>query len=379
MELLTHRYRNLGVLAVVILTQLVLLGYQVRTRGEIRLVRVWAVTAVTPVARVAEAVRSGVGRVLDRYLLLVGVEEENRRLRKELDDMKLETWRLESALGTARRAESVELYRAQSPSKTVAARVIGAGTGSRSDVVFIDRGSASGVTRGMAVITPEGIVGRVSAAYPTASQVVLLTDPTFAAGVVSQRTHVYGTLKGQGTKLCLVDYVQNNEVVEEGEWFYTTGDDRVFPKGLPVGVVRGTRESKMMKQILVEPAGLKNGLEEVLVVIEGVHVPIPEAEDTAPDKLLPPPPPEISENSASSPEPPAVQRGTDADRLLDHYRRVGEAQGHVFGEGLPGSAPPDFNHRENATEPVSGATPVPGSLDRDPSDGDSSGTGLSAP
>ena len=50
----------------------------------------------------------------------------------------------------------------------------------------------------MAVITPDGIVGKVVDAYPTASLVLLITDPTFAAGVISQKNRVHGTLKGQG-------------------------------------------------------------------------------------------------------------------------------------------------------------------------------------
>ena len=54
-------------------------------------------------------------------------------------------------------------------------------------MVFVDRGSGSGVEKGMAVVTPDGIVGKVIAAYPTASEVMLITDPDFAAGVVSQK------------------------------------------------------------------------------------------------------------------------------------------------------------------------------------------------
>ena len=52
----------------------------------------------------------------------------------------------------------------------------------------------------MAVITPDGIVGKVIAAYPTASLVLLITDSGFAAGVISQKNRVRGTLKGQGTR-----------------------------------------------------------------------------------------------------------------------------------------------------------------------------------
>ena len=123
----------------------------------------------------------------------------------------------------------------------IAARVIGTATGASTSAVFVDRGSTSGVEKGMAVVTPDGIVGKVLAAYPTASQVLLVTDPGFAAGVVSQKNHVHGILKGLGHGNCRVDYVQNEEKVETGEWFYTSGDDRIFPKGMPVGKVTVAR------------------------------------------------------------------------------------------------------------------------------------------
>jgi rod shape-determining protein MreC len=137
--------------------------------------------------------------------------------------------------------------------------VIGNGTGANSKVVFVDRGSTSGVESGMAVVTPDGIVGKVVDAYPTASLVMLITDPTFAAGVISQKNDVHGTLKGQGHAECLVDYVQNEERVDVGEWFYTSGDDRIFPKGFPVGQVAAVQNGKMFKEIYVTPSGMQGG------------------------------------------------------------------------------------------------------------------------
>jgi rod shape-determining protein MreC len=137
-----------------------------------------------------------------------------------------------------------------------------------------------------------------------------------------------------------VDYIQNEEKVEKGEWFFTSGDDRVFPKGLPVGQATAVRQGKRTKDVFIAPSGLQGGFEEVLVVLEGVHQPIPEATQTAATlHMLPPPPLDLDSPSVG----PNTDLGTDADRLLDRYKRIGEAQGHVFGEGLPGSKPPDFN------------------------------------
>ena len=348
MEFLLNRYRNLTVLLVVILAQLVLLAYQVKSNGEVRLIRVWAVSAVTPLARVIEAGRSSTVHFFHDYFILLNVREKNQRIKADLDRTKMENQYLRTELSTADRVQSLAIFQQQSPSKTIAAHVIGNTTGVGAKVVIIDRGTGSGVQKGMAVITPDGIVGKVTGAYPTASYVLLITDPSFAAGVISQKNRVHGTLKGQGYSTVIVDYVQNEQKVEPGEQFFTSGDDRIFPKGLPVGEATVVRNGKSYKEIFVTPSGLQNGLEEVLIVVEGVHVPIPEAPAASQPVHLQDAPPVESSSTDVAP----VQSGalsTDADRLVDQYRRIGEAEKHVYGQN--GGTAPNYNINLNAQPP----------------------------
>ena len=353
MEFLLNRYRNLTVLLVAILAQLVLLAYQVKSNGEVRLIRVWAVSAVTPLARVLEAGRSGTVHFFRDYFVLLNVREENQRMHADLDRTKIENQYLRAELSTADRARALSIFQQQSPSKTIAAHVIGNTTGVGAKVVIVDRGTASGIQKGMAVITPDGIVGKVTGAYPTASYVLLITDPSFAAGVLSQTNRVHGTLKGQGFSTVIVDYVQNEQKVEPGERFFTSGDDRIFPKGLPVGEVTVVRPGKSYKEIFVTPSGLQNGLEEVLIVVEGVHVPIPETTSSSqPIHLQEAPPPD------ASPDALPAQSGsfaTDADRMVDHYRKIGEAEKHIYGQSAGGA--PNYNINLNAQPPD--APPMP--------------------
>jgi hypothetical protein len=169
-----------------------------------------------------------------------------------------------------------------------------------------------------------------------------ITDPTFAAGVISQKNRVHGTLKGQGHAECLVDYVQNEERVDVGEWFYTSGDDRIFPKGFPVGQVAAVQNGKTFKEIYVTPSGMQGGAEEVLIVLQGVHQEVPAGELAAPGYRIQPLPPEaVSQTPQGAPEPGTL--ATDADRLRAIYKQAGADQKHVFGEGVPGSKPPDFS------------------------------------
>src|ERR1700722_15537854 len=252
MDFFLSRYRHLTVLLIVITAQLVLIAYQVKTNKDIPLIRVWAVTAVTPVETGLEFVRRYTWGFVEDYFVLLGVRSKNEELRRENGQLKIENNYLKSELSTADRATALSVFEARSPSKTVAAVVIGNGTGANSKVVFVDRGSSSGIQDGMAVVTPDGIVGKVVASYPYASLVLLITDANFAAGVISQKNRVHGTLKGQGHDgAVIVDYVQNEETVEAGEWFFTSGDDRIFPKGFPVGPATTVRNGASVKEIYV--------------------------------------------------------------------------------------------------------------------------------
>jgi rod shape-determining protein MreC len=351
MESLLNRYRNITVLLLVVAAQLILLAVQVKNDRDIHFIRVWTVTAVTPFARVVEALRGGSTGFLRNYVLLHDVNAENRQLREEVGRLKMDNIFLRNQLSQADRAQALKLFQTHTQSKTLAASIIGAGAASGSKVVYVDRGSVEGVQRGMAVVTPDGIVGKVIASYPVASEVLLVTDPDFAAGVVSQKNQTRGTLKGQGNGPCKVDYVPIEEKVEVGEWFYTSGDDRIFPRGFPVGVVTAVREAQPYKEILVDPSGLQRGLEDVLIILSGVHEEIPETPPGNQPVYVAPPPPEAVRSSAAA-QGTAAAAGdtavaaapsTEADRLRAHYKAVGDAQNHVFGEGLPGSKPPNFN------------------------------------
>ncbi|MFZ0593731.1 MAG: rod shape-determining protein MreC [Bryobacteraceae bacterium] len=352
-ETILSRYRNLIILAMVVVAQLLLLAWQVRTNQDVRLIRVWAVTAVTPMAGVIEAVRRNTIGFLEDYFILLDVREQNRKLRAENSRLKMDNVYYRNQLQTADRARILSVFQEQTPSKTVAARIIGNTTASSAQAVFIDRGSTSGIEDGMAVVTPDGIVGKVVAVYPLAAQVLLVTDPTFAVGVESQKGHIHGTLQCNGSN-CTVDFIQNEEKVAQGEWFYTSGEDRIFPKGFPVGTVSSIKPGQFMKEIHLGLSGSPGAADEVLVILEGVHQQIP---TTPPEqhmaKALPPPPPE---NASTDQQAPKLS--TEADSIKQKYLEVGKAQNHEF--GAVGSNIPNFNQNQASPPAAPTGQAVPG-------------------
>lgn len=357
MDSLLNRYRNITVLLLVIVGQLVLLAVQVKNDQDVRFIRVWTITAVTPFARIVEGIRGGGESIFSNYIRLHDEDAENRRLRDEVGRLKMDNIFLRNQLSEADRVKALQMFQAETQSKTIGARVIGVGAAGSAKMVYVDRGSAAGVQRGMGVVTPDGIVGKVIAAYPTASQVLLVTDQDFAAGVVSQKNQAHGDLKGTGKDYCIVDYVPVSEKVDVGEWFYTSGEDRVFPRGFPVGVVKEVKDSQPFKEIIVDPSGPRRGLEDVLIILNGVHQEIPSTPPTDQSVYIaPPPPPSPGEDAAVG---STGATGTAADKLRARYKAIGDAQNHVFGEGLPGSKPPNFNLALPATGATAGAASEP--------------------
>lgn len=314
MDFILSRYRNLSVLLAVIAVQLLLLAYQVKSNQDVRLIRVWTVAAVTPLARLVEGVRAGTVGFFRDYFILLKAREENHRLKDELTKLRLENEFLKTELATADRAAAMDAFVKRNGTRTTGARVIGNASGANSRVVFVDRGSDSGVQPGMAVISPEGIVGKVVSVFRNASQVMLVTDASFAAGVVSEKYRVHGTLKGQGHGTVIVDYVPAELQVDVGEKFFTSGDDRIFPRGMPVGEVKMVKQGRSYKEIFVTPYGFQNGLDEVLIVLEGVHRIIPESQNITYHMQ-----PKVGEESPSQPGG-AKTLMTDADRLRLKYK-----------------------------------------------------------
>ena len=340
METLFSRYRNLTVLLVVVVSQLLYLAYQVKTNRDERLIRVWAVTAVTPMAGVVEGVRRNTIGFLQDYFILLDVREQNRHLKTDNDKLRMENVYFRNQLATAQNAQALSQFQSQIPSRTVAARVIGNSTVATAKAVFIDRGSTSNIENGMAVVTPEGIVGKVSAVYPLVSQVLLVTDPTFKVGIESQKDHVHGVLNC-GSGKCDVEQIQNEDKINVGEWFFTSGEDRIFPKGFPVGMVTSAEAGQGMKDVKLNLSGAPGGVEEVLVVLQGVHqkIPITPVVMQATDQMLPSPIPESSSDGQTVPKPQ-----TEADKILQKYGDIGKQQNHAY--GAYGSALPNFNVKD---------------------------------
>ena len=285
METILGRFRNLIVLAAILFAQIVGLAVQVKRpaqQGDTRLIRVWAAAAITPIEKAIVNTQNLFYNSWHNYVYLRGVRRENRELRAQLDQMKLEQVRLREDAEMARRIQSLLAFKEQHIDSTVAAQVIGTSGSDQSRVLYIDKGSSDGLRTDMAVITPNGIVGKIVQVFPDSAQVLPINDQLSGVGVMLQNTRLQGILRGATNGATTIQYVMADERVVPGEDIVTSGGDRVFPKGLPVGkVVEVTPGKDLFLNIRVQPSSQLDHLEEVLVVTKITEQP-PDVKDLAP-------------------------------------------------------------------------------------------------
>ncbi|PYU26138.1 MAG: rod shape-determining protein MreC [Acidobacteria bacterium] len=297
--------------------QILLLALQIRRGQQVRLIRVWAIESVSPLGRGAAWSVDGVRGLWNSYVALRHLREEDDQLRTEVGALRMHNAQLESRAAEADRLAGLLGFRdAHAEVQMLAARVIGASPDPSSHMVFISRGSRDGVRRDMGVITPEGVVGKVFAVYPDTSQVLLLTDKESGVGALLGESRAQGPVRGTGEPLLGLEYINNDIKVEPGERILTSGQDRIFPKDLPVGTVtqvQPDRHSPFLK-ISVKPTARLDGLEEVLVLLTRQEfafrkdgeksVPVPVAPATSPKPAAPVTPPKPA--APLSPPKPAA-------------------------------------------------------------------------
>ncbi|HEX9120604.1 MAG TPA: rod shape-determining protein MreC [Terriglobales bacterium] len=281
MENIINRHRNLTILAAVLFAQILGLAVQVKRgtdQGTSRLIRIWAVSAITPIEKGVGHTSRWFADTWHNYLYLRGVRSQNRELRGEIEHMRLEQVRMSEDAGQARRLQSLLGFREEFISQTMPAQVISTTGSEFSRGVFIDKGSRDGIKADMPVITPDGIVGKVFRVYPTSSLVLEINDSSSGAGVILEKSRLQGILKGSPTGQTFVANIMADEKIEPGERILTSGGDRVYPKGMAVGTVSRVNPAGTFLNVEVKPSAQLNRLEEVLVITKIVEK-APEAND----------------------------------------------------------------------------------------------------
>lgn len=262
------RHTSFFVLVAVLLGQLILLSVQVTRDQKVKLISVWAATVFSPFEQGLHNVVVGTTEACSAVEDLWAYKQANQNLGSELVAARARILELSEKAAEVDRLKALLDFRTRSPYRSLAAEVIAASPEDGSRTIVINRGENAGLKVNLPVVTPAGVVGKVVAVYRHTAEVLLITDPSCAAGCMLEKSRLQGILMGAGQDQCDLHYVMDGEKVPDGEAVLTSGLDGIYPKGLLVGYVVHTKKGNIYKQIDIRPAASLNRLENVLVLFK---------------------------------------------------------------------------------------------------------------
>ena len=190
--------------------------------------------------------------------------EENRKLLNSIASLREtqhENVRLRKLL------QFEEKYSIQS----IVARVIAKDVSTEFRSIRINRGEAAGIRKNMAVVTDEGIVGRVLRTTQYTSDIVTILDLLSAVDAIVERSRARGVVEGLTDTFCQLKYVLRTDDIQPGDILISSGLGNIFPKGVSVGTVSQVHRKPfgISQEVEVSPSVDFSKLEEVLVVLNG--------------------------------------------------------------------------------------------------------------
>ena len=221
-----------------------------------------------PLHMAAQTTTNWIDEIQNSYSMLAGYKAENEKLRERIQQLEVERNQLLEAQATNQRLQKLLEFRSHLPSVVVTASIIANSGSSWFKSCLLDKGSADGVHKGMAVVTPLGVVGQVVAVTARTAKVLLLTDANNGVDVLVQRTRARGIVSGSLDNGTILKYVKRSEDIQEGDRLVTSGFDGIFPKSIVVGTVTKVRKQTLglFQHIEVMPAVNLGRTEEVLIV-----------------------------------------------------------------------------------------------------------------
>jgi rod shape-determining protein MreC len=234
----------------------------------------------SPCQKAATLVFKTVRGTFQQYVFLVNLENENKVLKRKIAELQEENHEIKEMKLANERLRQLLHFREKNSPSMIGAEVIGQDPSSWFKSVTIDKGEKDGVQKGMAVVSPAGVIGRILKAAPHYAIVLLITDYNSAVDSIIQRTRAKAIVEGKGENRCQLKYLLRTEEVAVGDVVVTSGLGGNFPKGLMVGEIKKVDKKGhgVFQYAELVPSADLTQLEEVFVVMEPLPSPQPREE-----------------------------------------------------------------------------------------------------
>ena len=266
MPAIVVRHASFFVLLVVLVAQLLLLSVQITRNQNVKLIHIWAGTVFGPFERGFHDVLVTPTEAWKALHDLWADQREAQNLGVQLVEARARIRELSEQAAEADHLRALLNFKNRLPYRTQAAEVIASSPGEGSTSVSINRGADAGLTPDLPVVTPEGVVGKITIVFPHTAQVLLITDSSSGLGGMLRSSRTQGILKGDVQNQCDLRYIMDDEKVQVGDEVLTSGLDQIYPKGLLAGYVVSVKDGNIYKNIKVKPAASLNRLEDVLIL-----------------------------------------------------------------------------------------------------------------
>jgi rod shape-determining protein MreC len=275
---LSRRYAILTFIIFLLLFALILMSLRVKQRKGMNFFDALLMELTSPFQKGSTFVIKTIHGVFQNYIILIHLQRENVMLKQKIAELQKDNSQMKEMAIANERLQKLLHFREKISPSAIAAEVIGQDPSSWFKSVTINKGEEDGVKKGMAVISPEGVVGQILKTGPYHSTVLLMTDYNSALDSIIQRARAKAIVEGIGENRCQLKYLLRSEDVTKGDAVVTSGLGGNFPKGLMVGEIRKVekREHGIFQYAELVPSVDLTKLEEVLVIAES---PPPQQED----------------------------------------------------------------------------------------------------
>jgi rod shape-determining protein MreC len=277
--------------------------------------------------------------IWQNFIDLRHTREQNHELQQTIDRLRLEQAALLEDARQGERLQALLDFQQKYIYKTIAAQAIGSSGSDQSRVFYIDKGADYKIERDMAVITSDGIVGKVRDVFPHSAQVLPINDQSSGAGVILETTRIRGILRGNAAGQPQIVGLLADQRIQKGEKVLTAGGDLIFPRGLPVGVVEEVKpdpDHDSFIDVIVQPEAHLNQLDEVLII-------------TATQ-------PRFSQQQQQDLAASEALKGPEAEAIKEQKKAS-----EIMAERLPGLTDPDVSAPNQAPGSAQNAAPGTGS------------------
>jgi rod shape-determining protein MreC len=257
-------------LAILLLGQVALMSaYAKHPDSEQSVLRTWIMTPLSSIEKLANSVLGAITGTVSSYVDLKGARAENIELREKVEQLTAERNEAFERAAELDRLRTQLALPARADYRRLAANVISRDASTWFRRLTIDRGTLDGVKLNMPVTTAGGVVGRVISVGPNFATVQVITDKQAGLGAMLQESRAMGEVRGLENARCELKNISSSELVQEGEAVVTTGLDRIYPKGLLVGMIERIEidPSAPWHKIIIKPAAPVDRIEHVLVLL----------------------------------------------------------------------------------------------------------------